>query len=375
MVTFGRNSENFARVLNTTTAEYVRNEMNNILRERVLFSKLKSFGKIVKQPGGDSRVWPVRHKQQTLNTMADQPAITFQRINRHVNATLPPRGYWVADQMTLWEHYQNQGKQAIINIHADIVKNLMLDFKDEYGDEFYKDGNIAGAQGIHGLESFFSTSAAHTNTKVGAPDDSYAGISTALGVKGLWNNNTATVAWPDGTGRPGYHYWSPLVLNDNGIDFGAATDDWANSCLRILKYATLSQLKRRSKLDCWILSTEAYRVVSDLIEERERVFVKRKEGDIGDIELGFGPHLYYENVMVSSEYGVPETGTDTRGAHTIRGYGLNIKDGIELRHWTPSLIHALKVDFSVESLSRRYAVISMANMFCNPQKHVKLGSW
>lgn len=370
MPTIGTNTENFTRILNTTIADYLSTVEENIYRDRALLSDLKSAGRVIKQNGGDSVKWPMKYKRASLNTMGDMPDITFARINRHTNAELGPRGYWLSDAISLWEKYQNQGPAAIVKIATNLVTDLMDDFTDAFGDQLYLDGNIGDTKGIHGIESFLSTSGALSgNDKVGLCDDNYAGLSTAQGVKGLWD----AVNFPEGTGTPGYHYNTPLCL-DSGVDYGASTDDWANSCLRMLRYATLHQLNRRAPIGCWLFNVNSYIDIANLLEEREQIHNHRGDSAEPTLEAGFSG-IKYEGVKIKREYGVPETTTDTRTTTlTTHGYGFNVKK-ITLRHWSPKLIHALPIDFSIESMSDRIAVLSMCNMFNNPQHWVKLAAW
>lgn len=379
MVTFGRNTDNIARVINTTTAEYVREEMNNMLRERVLLDELSKRKRIHKQPGGDSKIWPVKYKLTDLQSMGDMESLNFQRVNRHINATLKPAGYVWTDQMSLWERWQNQGAQAIIRVHEQIVKWGMEDFRDNFGDKLYKDGNASGDRQISGLETAGGYSGEIASTDIprrfAAPSDTYAGISTALGVKGTWDSSGAN-GFPKGTGKPGYHFWSPFFPlcraddTDTGVTgtgWGGATAFWKDNCLIIMKWCAANQMKRRQKLTLWLLTTDAYLDVSNKVEAREQIRVTRGE-DMGTYKGGYGPEIFYEGVRITSEYGVPET--DAAGNRRL-GYGLNTEK-MELCHWSPELIYPFPVDFSLETLTNRYAIVSMCQMVFNPQSVVYL---
>lgn len=365
MFTFGRNAENFARVLNATTAEYVREEMNNILRERILFAELTDRRRIHRQPGGDSKIWSVKYKLDDLQTLADMEPLTFQRFNRRHQAIVYPRGYAWTDQMSLWERWQNQSQQAIIRLHDGIVKDGMEDFRDNLGDKFYKDGYAAGSQDINGLESWYGISGSVTgNTKIGNPSDTYATIPTNLGIKGTWGST----AWPGGTGKPGYHYWAPLV--------GFYDEDWGNSStlfkdnvLTMLKYLNAHQLKRRQRVQMWLFSTDAYLDTSNKVEQRETIRVVKGES-VKEFKGGYGPELMYEGVRITSEYGVPELDS-VNTTKAVKGYGLNF-DKIEICHWSPEFIYPLPVDFSIERLANRYAIVNMSQQVTNPQAQSKI---
>ena len=362
-ITFGRNAEAFARVLNSTIADYSDEKWNNILRERYVWGKLKSNGCFAKQNGGDQYVWSAKYHRETLKSLQDMATITFSRINRHVQAALPPRGYHLEDQVTLIEKWMNTSDKAIIKIVDDAMSSLIDDMTDQLPDKFYVDGNAGAGTDVHGIESLLSYSGTITgNTKVGNCNDDYAQLSTAFGQKGLWGST----AYPNGTGSPGYHYVSPLILK-NDVDYGATTNTFADSCLRIFRYAIIHQMRRKCKVDCFVLTPTAYMDVANKLEEREQIRTVRGE-PIKELETGIGPTIKFEGVEIATEYGVPETDSQ---AETVSGYGLSFKH-IKCRHWSPKMIFPLPIDMAIETLSDRMLVLSFFNFFFDPQKVVKI---
>jgi len=373
MPTLGSNTAEFSAIANSTTAAYVAGRQNNMLRDHPLLDLLRSKGKIIKQNGGDSRIWSSKHKQKPLQTMADLTAVTFQRTNRNVQHQLPPRGLFLSDAISWWSKQINTGKPALINLVSSMVEDLMEDFEDQFPAKLWASGNASGSQEIHGIDSFTSTSGALAgNDKVGQCDAEYAGQSCAQGVKAQWDSTN----WPEGTGKPGYAYNSPLVQDVN-VSYSGATNNWAGNCLRAMKYATLRQANRNKALDCWFLTTSAYETASNLLETREQIRHERGKSAEPMFEGGLGPAFKYENVLVKTGYGIPESGTDTRGAYTTYGYGVRAsgKDDMEIRHWSPSLIYKFPWDFSIETMSDRLLLVSMCNLFCKPSAQVKLAGW
>lgn len=362
-ITFGRNAEAFVRVLNSTIADYSDEKWDNLLRERYVWSKMKENGCFAKQSGGDQYVWSVKHHREPLKTLQDMGTITFSRINRHVQAALPPRGYHVEDQVTLIEKWMNSSDKAIIKIVNDAMSSLIDDMTDQLPDSFWVDGNAGSQQTPHGIESLLSYSSTISgNDRVGNCNDDYAQLSTAFGQKGLWGST----AFPNGSGSPGYHYFSPFILKTD-VDYGASSNTWADSCLRIMRYAVISQMLRKCKVDCFVLTPTAYQDVANKLEEREQIRTVRGES-IKQLETGIGPAIKFESVEVATEYGIPVT--DAAG-ETVSGYGLNFK-GIKCRHWSPKMIFPLPVDMAIETLSDRMLVLSFFNFFFDPQKVVKL---
>ena len=61
-----------------------------------------------------------------------------------------------------------------------------------FGEKFYDDGNAtATPRTLHGLESWFANSGSCvTDSLVADPNDTYAGVSCALGTTGTWTAET-----------------------------------------------------------------------------------------------------------------------------------------------------------------------------------------
>lgn len=365
MATFGTNSDMFARILNSTIADYRKKQMENIIAKYVFLAMLKEKGKITKCAGGDSIQWAARYKRNNMHYLTDLPSISFQRINKRVNAKLTPRGYWMSDQISLWEKWINQGPAAIINITSTIVKELMDDFKERLAEEPYRDGNAAAYnKGWSGLETLGSTSGALAgNAAVGQCNDTYAGLSTSQGIKGTWN----TTSWPNATGSVGYHYWSPLIAFYDATTWDGTNSTWRSNCLRVLAKTALWQDLRGQKVDLSLLQGAAYDQAYQTVETKEQIRTERSASNSLMIKLGFGKSFTYQGTEVTYERGVPATDVNSAA---LAGYGINF-DGIELTHWTPELIWSPEVDFSVESLSQRYMVASVSEMIINPQAITK----
>lgn len=365
MATFGTNSDMFARVLNSTIADYVKKQMENIIAKYVFLAMLKEKGKITKCSGGDSKQWAVRYKRNSLHYLTDLPSISFQRVNKRVNAKLTPRGYWMSDQVSMWERWINQGPAAIINVTSTIMKELVDDFKEALNVEPFKDGNAtASNKGWSGTETFGSISGAlGGNAGVGQCNDTYAGLSTAQGVKGTWDTTT----WPNGRGSVGFHYWSPLVALYDASTWDGSSTTWKANCLRILAKTCMWQDLRGQKVDLALLQGPAYDQAYQTVEGKEQIRTERSASNSLMIKLGFGKSFTYQGTEVTYERGIPPTDVNSAA---LAGYGFNF-DGIELTHWTPDLIWSPEVDFSVESLSQRYLVGTVSELIFNPQSVVK----
>lgn len=366
MAQFSNAPEHFSRILNTTIAEYVKKEWENIAAKYVCLAMLKEKGRIHRQPGGTEKQWAVRFKRNPLRYLQDMPAISFQRSSKRVNAKLPMRGYWASDANTLWERAANRGPQAIIQSVSSLATELMDDFKFNINEEVFRDGNATATnKGWHGLESFLSISGARSNNaKYGEPNDNYADLSTALGVKGTWNTTT----FPSGTGSTGYHYFSPLVGLYDTTAWGGGDTTWQNNSLNVFKGMGIAQDLRGYKPDLWLLNGPSYEKASVKVEAKEQIRTERSKSNSLLVKLGFGNTLNYDGVDITYERAVPASGAD---GHAIVGYGINF-DNMDLVHWSEELVKALPVDFSIESMSERYLIYSPSNLVCNPQAFCKI---
>jgi len=146
----------WARIVNTTTRKYFKGEEINILRNRKLLALMQSRGRITYNHSGESMDWKVRYRRSPLVGYADGDTLTFARTNKWKTANLDWRGYTVQDSMTKVETLQNRSTEAIVKLYDNVMKILKDDIDDQFGDEFYVDGNAAGnSKRIHGFESWF----------------------------------------------------------------------------------------------------------------------------------------------------------------------------------------------------------------------------
>lgn len=356
----------WARIANTTIADYIREEEVNILRNRKLLAMLKDRGRISFNHEGDYMDWKVRYRRAPMTGFADMDTLTFARQNRHKTAQLDWRGYSATDSVSKFEKLKNKGTAAIIKIVSQTMQLLMEDVEDKFDDELFIDGNASGnTKRIHGLESFFGVSGANASAPIGTPSDTYAGLTTGLGdYGGSWSGS-----WPTGTGDEHYDFWTPLVVDYESAvatasgGWAASTKTWPNTCREALRFGILYQRKnksRRGMLDLIMLESQLYRNFLDKLDANERTIVKRGDGKNGLYALGFGDVVNFDGVDVTSEYGIPAT----------VGYGLCM-DAMEIRSLQSQLFVPDEIDFDIASQSDRYAIIFAGNMRVNPRSALK----
>jgi hypothetical protein len=349
----------WARVVNTTTKDFIRTEENNILRNRKLTAMLKEKGRFSMNHGGEKQNWKVRYKRAAMQGYADSETLVFPRQNRWKSAESDWRGYSMTDSMSKMERLKNKSVAQIIDVYSQIAQNLKDDFEENFATEFYIDGGTtANAKRINGIETFLA--AGSVGAFVAAPNDTYAGLSTVLGnYGGGW-----TGTWPGGQGDDHYDFWSPLLLDYQNASLSGATKTWENTCLEILRYGILHGQRNRSKkgaLDTVMLDRDLYRLFLNRLDEKERIMTQRSAANSLLIKLGFGDVTNFDGVDITWEYGVP---IDT-------GYGLNV-DMMEVRSMQKTLIVVDGPEYDISTKSWRFSLDFFGNVVWNPRNFFKL---
>ncbi len=368
----------WSRIVNTTMHEFIREEEENILRNRKLLALLKSRGRISMNHAGDYMDWKIRYKRAPMQGYADQDTLTFSRRDRWKTAQLEPRGYAATDSMTKFEKLKNKSTEAIIKIYEQIGPSLMSDMDDQFGDELYIDGNASGnGKRIHGIESFMSTSGASVKQPIGLPSDTYAGLVCTLGnYGGSWSTTGTTTTntdWPSGNGDAHYDFFSPLLVDytstittnsTTGVTgWNAATKTWPNTCIEALRFGIIKGKKNKSKkgqLDLILLNDELYRQWLDKYQAEENLFVQRGDSKTGLYALGFTDVMNFDGCDVGYEYGVP------MGV----GYGWSM-DNMELCSYQGQLFVPEGPDFDIASQSFRFSIDMFGNLKFNPRYFTK----
>jgi hypothetical protein len=354
-------SSSWQRELNTTIHKYIREEEENILRNRKLLAMLKSRGRISTGMSGDLMDWKVRYKRAPLREYNESETLTFQRVNRHKTAQLPWRGYTATDAITKPEKLKNKGTEAIIKVYSRMGEDLMADIRENFSQELYEDGNATGSNGMHGLESCLGdTGTGATHGYIVPPSDTYAGLSTTLGnYGGTWSTVSSNVNWPSGTGDPEYDFWSPVIVDYTDGSWAASTKTWPNTCEEAIRFMINKMMKNRSSkgtIDLILLEGELYRQFADKFAAKEQLTIKRGDRKGGLYSLGFEDVINIDGVDVTSEYGVP----------SAVGYGLSI-DHMELCSLQDGLFVAELPDFDIASYSERFSVDFFGNLKLNPR--------
>ncbi len=224
--------------------------------------------------------------------------------------------------------------------------------KQQFGGQVYIDGNASGNENkLQGLESMMSISGAATNGYVGINNDTYAGLSTALGaLGGSWSLSGGSNTWPRGSGSVQYDFWTPPVILYDNTSFGAGAA-WTNDAEEVMSFAIVNTHRnggRQGMMDAFFLDRELYRQFADFQKSRQRYEVSRGVATTGSggivmdlaggtlTSLGFPGVLYTDGVEVTYEFDVPVN----------RGYGLNF-DEMQMLCNSDALFRAQGPEFSM----------------------------
>jgi len=343
------------RIINTTTNEFIKGEVNQLFRTRRLWAMINSRGLISYGHGGDKLDWKVRFKQGSLQGFQYGDTLTFSPVDRWVTAQLEYRGYAMVDQLHKIEKLKNRTSAGIVKYYSDLSKIMMDEFKEKLPEELYIDGNATGnTKRFHGIESFFGVSGASASAPIGTTSDTYAGLSTALGNKGgSWSGT-----WPGGKGDAHYDYFAPLVVDYTSAvaaasgGWSASTKTWPNTCEEALAFGFIKakKLSKNHTLDVCILNEELFRQFANKQRDKEQITISRGDGSSGLVKLGFSDVFNFDGVDVTWEYGVPADA----------GYGLPL-DQLEVCSMQDELIVADGPDYDIATKTDRFSLDMFGN--------------
>lgn len=368
----GYSSTDYARSMSTTLARHLRDEEETWMRNFQILSLLLQNGKVEFNCGGRGIDWPVRYKRANIEGNTGETPRNFPRVNRHLLAFLPYRGYQATDSIYEKEMLENRGPEAIVKTFERMTKNLEEDMKAGLATEMYVDGSTAGnATSWMGFETMFAitgtvnistgaTRAANAADYVGYPDDTYAGLTTELGDYG--GEQESGAIWPNGVADPEYDHWSPLVLNSKSTAYAASTHTWAGQGDEVMRLGIIMS-QRNATMDGQItnimLARMYYNDMLNLLKTKEQINVTSQTELRA---LGFKNTFLFDGVEVSWEAGVP----------TSTGYGFNW-NMIELKCMHDTFLKANDLEYDIDSNSWKTCVSTLSNLkFHSPRGFFKI---
>lgn len=371
------NSTDWARVIQTTIQNYLRETEQTTFRKFKVFAMLEGNGNVVMNQGGLNLNWQVRYRNQNVTGNNGETPRVFARQNLFLTAVLPYRGYQVTDSIYKREMLENRGQAALINVAGGMATRLEESLDQHLAKEIWVDGNAAGNElRFHGLESFFAIDgtvniadgtkrAANADDAFGWPADNYAGLNTGLGAVA---GSQLSGVWPNGVADPEYDHWSPIVVNYTSKYFkgkdstGADSFTWKDQCVQAVREG-IHQAKRNdtkaSQIDMVVLDRKLYIDYMNRLDSKERVLIQPASKLR---EYGFLDSFSQDGVDITTEYAVPS------GC----GYGLSI-DNMELRCMESQLRTAEGPFYNEDTQAYRYVVSVLANIKCkSPRNFFKL---
>lgn len=359
----------WARSIGTTIVNHLREEEIASLRKYKVFASLEGRGQVRTNMAGRGFDFEVQYRNHTPTGNNGETPRVFARQNLWKNAELEYRGAQVTDAIYKKEMLENRGAQALVNVAGKMSNRLLTSMEQYLAKEWVVDGYATGNElRFHGIESFMGATqtlnastgvarAANAADPFGAPNDSYAGLSTVLGAYG---GSQKSGLWPNGEADPEYDFFSPVIVNYTSSYFGGTT--WAANCVKATREA-IHQTRRNDTLedqvDTVILDRRLYIDFLNTLDSKERVIVSRQNGLRS---YGFNDVFELDGVEISQEGSVPAN----------VGYGLAIGN-MELLCMEGQLLNAEGPFYDEITQQYRYVVSMLGNLkFKSPRNFFKL---
>lgn len=292
------------RVAKTTIEEWAKTVSEQTEKYLVLLALMKKKGKIKYGCSGGQFRWVVRTKDHDLKDFQDFVPVDVERLHTVENAFLPWRGYYIHDAISLREKLEQGGPEAMIKVFANREEVMRDGAMRGLADQMYIDGTLAAnSNKFHGIESFMGIGAQTSSDIIATTHNStYANLSTAVGTVSSTNTRL----------------WTPTIINTDH-DPGSGTQSWANYADEYIRTAILRTTygnDPRNRPDLIILTRAAYEDYLNLIDDKERIPVKKGSSSLL-VKLGFGNHVEQDGVPIMWEEAVPATDADSA---TTNGY-------------------------------------------------------
>ena len=362
----------WAGVISTTAEKFLQGAADQTIRNRLILSLLKEYGRIEYNQNSYQLTWDVEYAQQPVESYGDAGVIDFTRHDLYKQLTVDWRGYYASDMMTEKERLMNAGNVRIIDRYGRIMPTLMKAINAKFSGELFIDGNAAGNENrLHGLESFCGSGTTVAADRIAQPSDTYAGLSTALGnITGSWSTDLATspnaavaTDWPYGQGDSEYDFNSPKLVNWSSNNWGTGSTSWEDNCERVIRQTILWLTHgggKESRPTCFLLSTDLFYAFQNKQEAKTRILVPHKEAD----DLGFGDALNENGVIIKSDYDVPSE----------TGYALNVHQ-MQLSSLDSKLFSSRGPEYDIKTNAYLFLVGFFGNCRYNPKHFGKLASY
>ena len=345
-----------ARLTKANRDTYVKKVLDDMLwHKSALMAALRSRGKIKTNKGGQGHAitWRPAYRYPVSEVGSANPtSITFQRKNFWKEATLPWRHRRNGISNTAFENIVNRGSARFYNLQQEDLKLATKGFVDDIKRDLYTDGN-ANTNNLMGLCSWTgNTGSVTTNTPVLNPNDTYAGLATALGqYDGGWSSTDP--AWPMGyeNAGGGYCFWSPMGIDVASSYWGGSSlDTWFENWQRILNFSsTFMEALHDDRIDMYLI-TPTY--MNDLRNSLISLQTLEVTQDSALVKLGHETLRYMGKEIASESY--------VHAAEDVKGFGLCFEH-LELWAATKNLVET-KRDEDITTLEELTALYSFLQL-------------
>lgn len=361
----------FAGIVNAVMSDYSKTVTDATLKQHKILALLQDRGRLTYNHSGENMEDRIKFKQAQTSFFGDGTRINYSRLNRYKPWVLPlNRGYYVSDSITIMEKEQCKGETLLIPKYSQKGKMLVDEIQEHLNVALLHDGNATNyTQGFHGIESWFSVSGASTKSPIGLPNDTYAGLSTALAnYGGTWSttgSNTTYTDWPFGKGEVQYDFNSPVVVNytstittdsaAGNTGWDASTKTFPNTCLEATRYG-LDAIRSRvggmnGQIEVITYESQLFRQFKNKLQAEEHINVSRNDGPSGLYRLGFGDVINFDGCDITS---LPDLDAGI-------GYGWNLSL-LELCIMTKDLVMVKGPDYSPSDGADVFAAFVLGNM-------------
>ncbi len=379
------------RTLTTVIRKHIREEEVEVLRNHRLTAKLENDGRVQTGVGGAGFDWEVRYRLHDVNDNNGTDPRNFVAQEMWKIANLEYRGYQVTDAISKKEKLAARGQEAIINVASKIVDRLKESIRETFARELYIDGEASGnTKRIHGIESMMGiktgtgalginySTFAGTGEEVAStsyvmmPDDTYAGLSTALGNYG---GSQISGIFPLGVAEPQYDFYAPVIVNTGCDYFDGTTDGFASNARESLSFGILNSQRNSAladQMDMVLMDRSMYYLARNRLTDAERIIVTNKTGLRS---FGFKQVFEIDGVECSWEYGTPLTTISRNGTNaTIPvAYGFNTKN-MTLYSMQDELFKVEGPEYDIDTQHDKVVVDFLGNLkFSSPRRFVKWG--
>lgn len=296
-------------------------------RGHVLLAIMRQHGMIEEGQNDHAKIWQVQAYEPEVRTGTDTTRKVFENHNAYVDCQVDVREYEASDLLTEAQYKKNRGRNQLINLYDQKMKNLGTAMVRRLQEWIYRDGDSAAY--LDGFQGFESALADDGNTvvadKIALPSDTYAGRSTAVAnLGGTWTADLGTVLnaqlstdWPYGQGNSNYDYFSPLLVNWGSSSWTTA-GSWEDNCNDVLRFSSTVMRSRNGYMNAEglplinMLAPNLYEQAENFFDDRFRIIHPFTMGD-----LGFpNKTMKLDGTVITCDYACPaDTGYGICPAH------------------------------------------------------------